>query len=340
MGHELEFGGETVYAHHELVTGEHTVVSRYISAHDADRKPEELWEIRLAYEAEMEALLAKCNPVDVYWEGYFWRTIRLGLQGLGVFRRGVANADCPVLTRTTISCSGLPTAFDGFRILFLSDFHFSERYDHGGALERLLKGIAPDLVALGGDYEYRMFAPEAWVTEGIRRLRMYLSPPLGWVAVLGNNDRSVMVSLLEQQDVRVLVNRAIPIERGEDRIWIAGVDDPHDFRSDSVSLAMKAIPAGVFSILMAHSPEVIAAAAAHHVDLYLCGHTHGGQICIPGWMPLYTNTRCPRRYTHGPWCYDAMQGYTSSGLGTSALPIRFACPPEAVLITLKKEQQS
>ena len=313
------------------------MVSLNSSAGNTDLEPKVLWAKRLAFEAEAEAVWKKLKHPDVYWEGALWRTVRLGLQGVGLYRRGMVNADQPVLTQRTISCATLPSGFDGFRILLLSDLHFNDRFDHGEALEKVLKGVKPDLVALGGDYEYRMFAPEAWVLRGIKRLQTYLKPSFGYVAVLGNNDRSVMVPLLEGCGIQVLINTALRLERGGDVLWMAGIDDPHDFLCDSVACALRDVPADAFSILLAHSPEVIATAAAHGIDVYLCGHTHGGQICLPKFGPLFTNARSPRRYARGVWRYGAMQGYTSSGLGTSALPVRFACPPEAVLITLRKE---
>ena len=282
---QFEFVDKTVYAHAQCVLGGSNV-SFKTPIQNAGNSAEEMWSKRLVFEAEMAAFLKKANYPDVYWEGIFWRTVRLGLQGLGLYRRGMRNADDPVLTQTTFACPALPAAFDGLQILFLSDFHFSERHDHNTALERILTGITPDLVALGGDYEYRMFSPETWVTEGIRRLQTYLTPPLGFVAVMGNNDRSTIVPILEKHGVRVLVNRALSLERGKDQIWIAGVDDPHDFQTHSVELALQTVPANAFSILLAHSPEILAEAALHHVAIYLCGHTHGGQIRIPKIGPV------------------------------------------------------
>jgi hypothetical protein len=84
-----------------------------------------------------------------------------------------------------------------------------------------------------------------------------------------------------------------------------------------------------------HTPEIIEAAALYGIDLYLCGHTHGGQICLPWIGPIIVNANCPRRFTQGVWRYKQVQGYTSAGVGTSGVPVRFFCPPEIALIELR-----
>jgi predicted MPP superfamily phosphohydrolase len=73
------------------------------------------------------------------------------------------------------------------------------------------------------------------------------------------------------------------------------------------------------------------------MDLYLCGHTHGGQICLPWIGPPFLNARCRREYGSGEWRHNAMQGYTNRGIGTSTLPVRYNCPPEAAVITLRRK---
>ena len=83
-----------------------------------------------------------------------------------------------------------------------------------------------------------------------------------------------------------------------------------------------------------HTPEMIPEAAQHGIDLYLCGHTHGGQICLPLIAPLLTQANCPRRYTRGAWRYGQVHGYTNTGAGASGVAVRFLCPPEIALIEL------
>ena len=91
-----------------------------------------------------------------------------------------------------------------------------------------------------------------------------------------------------------------------------------------------------FRILLQHSPELLDEAAAASVALYLCGHTHGGQICLPGGIPLMTNIRTPRRYASGLWQHGDMTGYTSVGVGVSVMPLRFFSKGEVAVITLRR----
>jgi predicted MPP superfamily phosphohydrolase len=86
---------------------------------------------------------------------------------------------------------------------------------------------------------------------------------------------------------------------------------------------------------LVHSPEAALLAAEAGFALYLCGHTHGGQICLPGGIPVITNIQYRRRFASGPWRCGEMIGYTSRGLGTSGLPVRFFSRGEIALITLR-----
>jgi predicted MPP superfamily phosphohydrolase len=138
----------------------------------------------------------------------------------------------------------------------------------------------------------------------------------------------------EESGLVMLINDSWQISRDGDHIWIAGVDDPHYYKVDDVRQALADVPPEDFKILLAHSPEAYALAAKYHTDLYLCGHTHGGQICLPGGSPIFTNSRAPRFTAAGAWSFRRMTGYTSRGAGASGVPLRFNCPGEITLITL------
>jgi hypothetical protein len=161
--------------------------------------------------------------------------------------------------------------------------------------------------------------------------------PHGILGVLGNHDFAEKVSHLENMGAKILMNECVEIRRGETSLWVAGVDDPHYYGCDDLARAVSGIPAGAFTILLAHSPELYAEAAARGINLYLCGHTHAGQICLPGGTPILVNTNCPRRLARGAWRHRNLQGYTSAGVGSSFLPVRFNCPPEIVLVELRKQ---
>jgi hypothetical protein len=146
-----------------------------------------------------------------------------------------------------------------------------------------------------------------------------------------------MVPRLEAMGVHVLVNECATIERGGQSIYLAGVDDAHFYRADNIEKAVAAIPPDVFSILLTHTPEIYRQAAHAEFDLLLSGHTHGGQICLPGGIPITLDSVLPRRLGKGAWKHHGMQGYTSVGAGSSVVPVRFNCPPEITLHVLERE---
>ena len=107
---------------------------------------------------------------------------------------------------------------------------------------------------------------------------------------------------------------------------------------DDASLAYRGVPDNTFTIFLAHSPEAYRDAARFQARLYLCGHTHGGQICFVNNRPIVTNSRAPRYTAIGTWEYQGMTGYTSRGIGASSVPLRFNCPGEICLITLRSSE--
>jgi hypothetical protein len=147
-----------------------------------------------------------------------------------------------------------------------------------------------------------------------------------------------MVPDLEEAGVTMLVNESWELTEGTDKIRVVGIDDPHYYKTDNFSRAFRQVPKGDFTILLAHSPEAYMSASTYHADLYLCGHTHGGQICLSPLTPLLTNSRAPRFMASGHWNYEGMTGYTSRGAGASGVPLRFNCPGEITLITLRRDK--
>jgi len=125
------------------------------------------------------------------------------------------------------------------------------------------------------------------------------------------------------------------LRRDRESAWVIGLDDPHYYGCDDLPAALRDVPSEAFKILLVHTPEIIKEAEEYGVDLYLCGHTHGGQICLPLIGPIVINANCSRAYARGVWKYKNLQGYTSPGVGTSGVPVRFFCPPEIGLIELR-----
>ena len=140
-----------------------------------------------------------------------------------------------------------------------------------------------------------------------------------------------MVPDLEAMGIRMLLNECEPIKRGGATIYLAGIDDAHYFRVDNIEKAASTIPHEAFSILLSHTPEIYRQAAHAGFELLLSGHTHGGQICLPGSIPLTLDSILPRRFGAGAWKYHNMAGYTSTGVGSSIVPVRINCLPEITL---------
>jgi predicted MPP superfamily phosphohydrolase len=144
-----------------------------------------------------------------------------------------------------------------------------------------------------------------------------------------------MVPGLEEMGIRVLINESEAIRRGEERIHLAGIDDAHYYRVDNIEKAAAGMD-GAFSILLSHTPEIYRQAAHAGFRLLLSGHTHGGQICLPGSIPITLDSVLPRRLGSGAWKYHDMIGYTSVGAGSSIVPVRINSRPEITLHRLQR----
>jgi uncharacterized protein len=260
--------------------------------------------------------------------------IRNVLRLTGMYGRGLRNAEQVELRHNVVKLARLPPSFDGFVILHISDMHadMSE-----GAMRRVIElvdGMRYDICALTGDFRGKTFGPFDASLEGVARVRSHLTGPV--YGVLGNHDTIRMVPALEQMGIRVLLNESETIARGDERIHLAGIDDAHFYRVDNIEKAAAGIPDGALSILLSHTPEIYRQAAHAGFQLILAGHTHGGQICLPGSIPITLDSTLPRRLGAGAWKYHDMIGYTSVGAGSSIVPVRLNCRPEITLHHLRR----
>jgi uncharacterized protein len=200
------------------------------------------------------------------------------------------------------------------------------------AMERVIDLLGEaryDVCVLTGDYRGRICGPYDSTLAGMARVRASLKGPI--YGVLGNHDTICMVPGLEAMGIRMLLNESDVIVRGGQRLHLGGIDDAHFYGMDNIEKAAAAIPHDEFSILISHTPEVYRQAARADFNLLLSGHTHGGQICLPGGFPITLDSVLPRSMGSGPWRYHDMIGYTSVGAGSSVVPVRFNCPPEITL---------
>ena len=255
--------------------------------------------------------------------------IRTTLKLTGLYWRGVRNAQRIRVNRNYLAFEALPRRFDGFTVLHISDLHVDMNEGAMRRLTELLPGLDYDLCVLTGDYRGATFGAFDAALEGLARVRSELRGQV--YGVLGNHDTIRMVPGLEEMRIRMLLNECEVISRDDQRIYLAGIDDAHYYRVDNIEKAAAKIPHGGFSILLSHTPEIYRQAAHAGFDLLLGGHTHGGQICLPGSIPITLDSVLPRRMGAGSWKYHEMMGYTSVGVGSSIVAVRINCLPEITL---------
>lgn len=264
------------------------------------------------------------------------RFIKLSLRLSGMYGRGRRNALDYRVEETEARLPGLPAQFDGLRILQLSDLHLDGISDGGELLARTVEAVPRDVCVLTGDFRFLTYHDYAPPLRVLERLMPALAAPEGVFGILGNHDFLEMVPALEDLGVRMLLNEGVALARGGKRLWLAGVDDPHYYGAHDLPKALSGAQSGDAVVLLCHTPELYAQAAAAGVDYFLCGHTHAGQICLPGGVPVITNASCPRRFIRGAWSHKAMRGYTSRGSGASGVSVRFNCPPEITVHVLRR----
>jgi len=259
--------------------------------------------------------------------------IAYALRLSGLYWLGHRNTLKIEVRENEIPLAGLPAAFDGFTLLHMTDLHADLNPPAMAALAERVAALQYDVCVLTGDYRAQTFGPHEPALSAMRGLLSQLSQPV--YGVFGNHDSIRMLPGMEAMGVRMLLNESQVIERGSDALYLVGVDDPHYYRVDNVANATAEVPDEAVSILLSHTPEIYRQAAHAGFDLMLCGHTHGGQICLPGGVPLTLDAKCPRYMGSGAWRYRQMQGYTSAGAGACIVPVRLNCPPEVVLHRLR-----
>ena len=245
-----------------------------------------------------------------------------------------------VVSEATVSLPGLGEGLSGTKVLFVTDIHagpFLEPPALARTFEKLIS-LDPDLVLLGGDLttsgvdEFDRFAPAFQL----------LRAPLGVFAVLGNHEHytrrpGALRRRAEERGIRFLDNCSVVLERGGARLLLAGIDDLWEGRPD-LDAALR--DAGRRSggegppavVLLSHNPDVFFEAARRGAHLILSGHTHGGQVRIPGWPPMIRQSRYGLHA--GRFATDGAELIVSRGLGADGLPLRIGCPPEAVFLRL------
>lgn len=291
---------------------------------------------RLGIENDHEAQLFGQGLNFLHIENWYsvHAVIRNALRLTGLYGRGVRNAADVAVRHNSVRLKTLPMRFDGYCILHISDLHADMSAPAMQRVIELLPGLRYDLCVLTGDYRGKTYGSFAESLEGVARVRAHLAGPV--YGVLGNHDTIRMVPGLEAMGIHMLLNEAQAIRRGGEALYVAGIDDAHFYRVDNIEKAAAQIPHGACAILLSHTPEVYRQAAHAGFSLLLGGHTHGGQICLPGGVPITLDSVLPRALGAGAWSYHKMSGYTSVGAGSSIVAVRINCRPEITLHRLMR----
>ncbi len=292
--------------------------------------------VEVQRQIEVDPESDEAGPVNVQRMVRKMRVLSGFLRAIGMAGWGRRNMLAVQRQENVLRLRGLPAAFRGARLLHLSDLHADIDPKMAASVIRAITGWEYDAVVLTGDY--RAHTRHEWDTAlgYCAEVARVLRPEVPKFAVLGNHDPLEMVPGLEALGWRMLLNEALPWHRGDGELWIAGVDDDHTYHTADVERARAACPAGACALLLSHTPSTYALAAAAGFAGFLCGHTHGGQMCLPGGFALLNNARdTPRWAIRGAWEYKGMQGYTSVGAGACRVPARFFCPPEVTRHTLE-----
>lgn len=234
-----------------------------------------------------------------------------------------------------IALEGLGGEESGVRVLVISDLHagpFVSPEAIARALDRLMT-LRPDLILLAGDFATICLEEVEPIAPALGRLQA----PLGVFGVLGNHDHytgeaEALCRLLQTSGVELLQNRSVRIGGHSAGFRLAGVDDLVEGRP-RLDRALSAEPGSLPTVLLSHNPDVFPEAVRRGVSLVVAGHTHGGQVRIPGLGVLVRMSRF--RLDEGRYVAGASQLVVTRGLGVTGLPLRLACPPEALLLTLR-----
>ena len=255
--------------------------------------------------------------------------------GLGYYGARVEPFGIEVVSKR-LALPRLPRAFEGLRVAVLGDLHLGPYVpvDLVAHAVAIVGSLNPDLVLVLGDFvdgpSDRQFGP---LREQLGRLRA----SLGVFAILGNHDiwtdRDAVVATVREAGLRLLLNEHVALEGGGERLHLAGIDDAWVGKPD-LGDALDGVPRDAATILLAHEPDFADEAATDgRVGLQLSGHSHGGQVRLPGWGPILLPP-WGQKYPAGLYRVGGMTLYTNRGVGFLKMAVRFNCPPEVTLIEL------
>lgn len=259
--------------------------------------------------------------------------IKFCLKISGFWNRAERNYFDIQVERNEVVIKELPKEFDGYTILQLTDLHADLHPDFPEAVKEVITPLEYDCVALTGDFRTCTFGDHSGATQATLQIVSDVAKPI--YAILGNHDSLQKVPTMEDAGIRFLLNEHVVVNRGEAQLCLIGIDDPNFYQTHCFDRSIRGVPADVTKVLLSHSPQTYKVAAEAGVDFLIAGHTHGGQICLPGGYILMHDGSSPRHVLSGPWHEGELQGYTSRGTGASGLTARLCCPAEVTLHTLR-----
>jgi predicted MPP superfamily phosphohydrolase len=240
------------------------------------------------------------------------------------------------VTRHEVTVEDLPASFDGYRIAFLTDTHVASFMRRGFFREVVAQTMRfqPDLILLGGDF----VTWERHIPLMAELLLTDLTAPDGVYAVLGNHDywanADGVIAAMTSRGVRFVVNRSVTIQRGDDRIALAGIDELYRGTPD-INAAFALVDPRIPCLGLSHHPDIIELLGDRRVDLLVCGHTHGGQIRVPFFGALVVPSKHEGRYASGFHRKGGVLLYVSRGIGAIP-PLRILCKPEVATFVLRR----
>ncbi|UCG23005.1 MAG: metallophosphoesterase [Chloroflexota bacterium] len=287
-----------------------------------------------------------CSLIAVLLGPFWGFSALLGLQLLGSATLVYGTLVEPFrlgLTYLTVETDRLAAEDEPIRILHISDLHVERLTRREEQLLAMLKDVEVDIILITGDYLNLSYVRDHQAQDDVRHLLAQISAPYGVYATLGSppvDQRNVIPPLFDDLPVLLLVNESRLVELdGGRRLVLLGLDCSHHLATDAMALdrLMSTSPNGMPSVLMYHAPDLMPEAAAHDIDLYLCGHTHGGQVRLPIIGAVLTSSQLGKRYEMGLYQEGRTHMYVSRGVGLEGLSaprVRFLAPPEITLITV------
>ena len=305
--------------------------------HLADRLGETEFVTRMTAEQHMreccgarqgEGLFRLENKINLYG------LIKFCLKLSGFWNRAVYNYFDIHVENNEVRLKNLPLEFDGYTILQLSDLHADLHPDFPERVKEIIAPLDYDCLALTGDYRTCTFGEDSLATVATMDILSEVEQPK--FAILGNHDSLAKVPVMEAAGIRFLLNEHILLSRGEAELCLIGIDDPNFYKTHNFERALNGAPRDTTKVLLSHAPQTYRMAEEKGIDFLIAGHTHGGQICLPGGYIIMHDHSAPRYVLSGAWRKGKLQGYTSRGTGGSVLPVRLNCPAEVTLHTLRR----